>query len=122
MATTVYTTEDVTLQDGSEITLKRLNIKTQRLFMKRFSNLEPTTTDDEATDQMVELAQICLRGVLKNTEFEEKAEDQDWLEEALDEPTIYKIIEVCAGIKLNDPELLAAAVAAMTQNEAAGTN
>jgi hypothetical protein len=122
LATTVYTTEDIVLQDGSEITLKRLNIKNQRLFMKRFTNLEVTETDDEATDQMIELAQICLRGVLKNTKFEEKAEDNDWLEEALDEPTIYKIIEVCAGIKLNDPNLLAAAAAAMTASEAAGTN
>lgn len=90
--------------------------------MRTFTNLEPTETDDEATDQMVGLAQICLRGVLKGTKFEENAEDIDWLEEALDEPTIYKIIEVCAGIKLNDPNLLAAAAAAMAQSEADGTN
>jgi hypothetical protein len=38
----------------------------------------------------------------------------------VDIPTVHKIIEVCAGIKLNDPELEAAARAAM-MTQAAGT-
>lgn len=122
MATTVYQTEDIILQDGTEITLKRLNIKNQRKFMNRFENLEVTESNDEATDQMVELAKICLVGVLKGTKHEENSQDDEWLEEVLDEPTIYKIIEVCAGIKLNDPNLLAAAAAAMASQEAAGQN
>jgi hypothetical protein len=38
--------------------------------------------------------------------------DKDKLEDALDMPTINRILEVCGGIKLDDPNLLAAAVLA----------
>jgi hypothetical protein len=37
--------------------------------------------------------------------------DKAKLEEVIDLPTIYKIIEVASGIKLNDPNALAAALA-----------
>jgi hypothetical protein len=37
------------------------------------------------------------------------AGNREALEEALDVPTIWKIIEVCGGIKLGDPNLIAAA-------------
>ena len=42
-----------------------------------------------------------------NSELAEKEK----LEEIIDLPTIYKVIEVAAGIKLNDPNALAAALA-----------
>lgn len=122
MASTVYTVEEITLQDGTDVTLKRLNITNQRKFMKAFEAMNAPEDQDEAYDQLIDLAQICFRGVLRNTKLEEKAEDREWLEDSLDEPTIYKVIEVCAGMKLNDPNLLAAAAAAMAQQEMDGTN
>lgn len=112
MATTVYTVEDIELQNGKTYGFRPLNIKSLRQFMNVFTNLEPTETEDESIDQMIDLAAICIRTVDK-----ELAEDRDALEEALDNPTIYKIIEVCAGIKLNDPNLIAAA---LTQMETLG--
>jgi len=42
---------------------------------------------------------------------------RDYLAETLDMETIYKVMEVCAGMKLNDPNLLAAVA-----NQGAGTN
>jgi hypothetical protein len=39
----------------------------------------------------------------------ELAADKEALEEALDVPTIWKIMEICGGIKLGDPNLMAAA-------------
>ena len=33
----------------------------------------------------------------------------------VDMPTVHKIIEICGGVKLNDPELMAAAAAVMEQ-------
>lgn len=113
MATTVYTVEEITLQNGETYEFRPLNLKLLRKFMAKFTNLEPVESEDESIDQMLELAQICLESVDK-----ELAADQDALEEALDNPTIYKIIEVCAGIKLNDPNLLAAAAQAMAAQEA----
>lgn len=115
MATTVYTTEDIILQDGSELTLKRINIKLQREFMRMFETMEQPESNDEATDQMLDLVEICLRGIDK-----ELAADRDKMEEQLDEPTVFKIIEVCAGVKLNDPNLLAAAAMAMQNQATAG--
>jgi hypothetical protein len=35
---------------------------------------------------------------------------KEQLEEIMDLPTVYKVIEVAAGIKLNDPNALAAAL------------
>lgn len=108
MATTVYTVEEVTLQNGTTYLFKPFNIKLLRKFMAKFNALETPENEDEGIDQMLDLAAICVEQVDK-----ELAEDRDALEEALDNPTIYKLIEICAGIKLNDPNLIAAAAQAM---------
>jgi hypothetical protein len=117
LATTVYTVEEITLQNGETYEFKPLNIKLQRKFMKLWNELESVENEDQGLDQLLDLSQICLEGPAP-----ELAGDRDALEEALDQPTIYKIIEVCAGIKLNDPNLIAAAAQAMAVQAAAGTN
>lgn len=117
MATTVYTTEEITLQDGRGITLKPNVIKIQKKFMVALEGLGTPESQIEAYDQIIDLAQICLAGVDK-----ELADDRETMEDILDEPTLYKIIEVCGGIKLNDPNLLAAAAAAMAKQEMDGQN
>lgn len=116
MATTVYTVESIELQNGKTYEFRPLNLKLLRKFMNKFTNLEPVETEDESIDQMLDLASICMESVDK-----ELAEDKDALEEALDNPTIYKIIEICAQIKLNDPNLIAAAAQAMAA-QGAGQN
>ncbi|AYB71081.1 tail assembly chaperone [Streptomyces phage Yaboi] len=119
MATSVYTTEEIVLQDGTEVTLKPLNIKNLRKFMKKWKGLseikvEESGDSDELVDFIIDAAQICLASLYPD--YANKAK----YEEAVDIPTVHKIIEVCAGIKLNDPELEAAARAAM-MTQAAGT-
>lgn len=128
MATTVYTVEEIVLQSGREITLRPNSISLQRKFMKAFkevirSNTTPDEEDDrdpfdqeDTFDQMVNLAAICLKNIAPDLA---DADSREELEDELDEPTVYKIIEVCGGIKLNDPNLIAAA---MASQEAAGTN
>jgi hypothetical protein len=113
LATTVYTVEEIELQNGKSYSFRPFNLKLQRKFMNIFTNLEPPKTEDESTDQMLALATICMESVDK-----ELAADSDAMEEALDQPTIYKLIEICAQIKLNDPNLLAAAAQAMAAAEA----
>lgn len=112
MATTVYAVEQIELQNGKTYEFKPFNLKLHRKFMNVFTNLEAPKSEDESTDQMLELARICMESVDK-----ELAADTDALEEALDNPTIYKMIEICAQIKLNDPNLLAAAAQAMAAAE-----
>lgn len=109
MATTVYTIEEIVLQDGKEVTLKPLNIKNLRKFMKKFKELDNLKEDDQVVDFLIEVGQLCLSSLYK------EYEDSDKFEDAVDMPTVHKIIEICGGVKLNDPELMAAAAAVMEQ-------
>lgn len=112
MATQVYTVEEIVLQDGTEVTLKPLNIKNLRKFMKKFKEIDKLKEDDEVVDFLIEVGQLCLASLYKEYEDTEKYED------AVDMPTVHKIIEICGGVKLNDPELMAAAAAVMEQQAA----
>lgn len=114
MATQVYTVEEITLQDGTEVSLKPLNIRNLRKFMTKFKELDNLKTDDEVVDFLIEVGQLCLASLYKEYEDTEKFED------AVDMPTVHKIIEICGGVKLNDPELMAAAAAAVERQ--AGTS
>jgi len=80
--------------------------------MKEFDKLSEADTEDKSMDVIVSLA-----GLLIEKQAPELVSDRDRLEDALDMETAYKIIEVCGGVKLNDPKLLEQAMAAM---EAAG--
>lgn len=112
MANTVYTVEEVELQDGTEVALKPVNIKHLRDFMKTMEEFSKAGGDeDKSMDLLITAAGICLKKQLP-----ELAANRDALEEALDMPTIYKILDVCGGVKLNDPNLLAAAMAELGEN------
>lgn len=109
MATSVYTAEEIVLQDGKEVTLKPLNIKNLRKFMTKFKEIDKIKEDDQIVDFLIEVGQLCLAA------FYKEYEDTDKFEDAVDMPTVHKIIEICGGVKLNDPELMAAAAAVMEQ-------
>ena len=107
MATTVFNVEDIQLRDGSNVKLKPLSIKELREFMKVIAKTETATTEEETMAILVEACGIPLFPQLKDLE-----NSLDKLEDVLDMPTISHILEVCGGIKLDDPNLLAAAVLA----------
>ena len=106
MATTLYDTEIIELIDGTQITLRPLNIKLLREFMKTFTAGANVEQEDE--DHSLDLLVACV-GIAMKQYKPELANDKERLEDLLDLPTIYKIIEVASGIKLNDPNLMAAA-------------
>lgn len=125
MATQVYKTEDITLQDGTEVTLKPLPIGRLRRFMDSWAKFSDAENDNDGFDVFINCAGIALEAnfkgkfdTLKATEAQAKkgeflsTEYKEYLEDTLDLDTIYKILDVTGGIKLNDPNLLAAAVAA----------
>jgi hypothetical protein len=66
------------------------------------------STDENATLSI--LIDACA--VALETQLPDLVSDRDALEEALDVPTINRILEVCGGIKMDDPNLIAAAVLA----------
>jgi len=71
--------------------------------MSQLETLGTVETEEESLDKLLELSRVCLEGIKA-----EQANSED-LDDLLDLPTCYKIIEVCGGVKLNDPNLIAAA-------------
>lgn len=108
MATRVGTYEEITLQDGTDLVLKPLTIKGLRKFMKQFEKFTAAESEEEGLDQLIECAAICIqKDAPQYWDGKVQHSTEAW-EDAADMPSIYKIIEVCGGIRLNDPNLLAA--------------
>ncbi len=107
MATTVYDVEEIQLQNGATVKLKPLTIKELREFMKVIGKTQEVTTEDETLSILIEACGVALKKQLP-----ELVADQDAFEDTLDVPTINRILEVCGGIKMDDPNQLAAMVLA----------
>lgn len=96
MATTVYETETIKLIDGTEISLRPLKISLLRPFMKKMQGIEKIAEDNEKSmTLLIECVQIAMQQYKP-----ELSEDATKLEDLLDLPTVYKIIEVASGAKL----------------------
>ena len=107
MATTVYSVEEISLQNGVTVKLKPLTIKELRKFMVVIQKTADVTTEDETLTILIEACAVALEKQLPDL-----VKDVDAFEDVLDVPTINRILEVCGGIKMDDPNLLAAAVLA----------
>jgi len=96
MATKVYTTDNVHLFDGTELEISPLKIKYLREFMVAFDGIKKSKNDDEAIVTLVECVRICMKQ--SYPEISKTVED---VEDNVDMPTIYKILDISAGIKIN---------------------
>jgi len=96
MATTVYQSKIINLIDGSELEITPLKIKYLREFMEAFEDVKLTKNDDEAIENLVE----CVRIAMKQY-YPEISKTKEAVEDSFDMPTIYKILDVSAGIKIN---------------------
>ena len=125
MATQVYTTEDIALQDGTDVTLKPLAIGRLRRFMDAWKEFEKVDDDNDGFDVFVNCAGVALEEnfkdkfdtLLPTAEQKKKGlflnpDYKAYLEDVLDLDTIYKVLEISGGIKLNDPKLMEAAAEA----------
>lgn len=98
MATTVNEETTVTLIDGTKLTLRPLKISLLRKFTAKFANLQEVADDNEKSmDVLIECVQIALEQYAP-----ELAADKKALEDNLDLPTVYKIVEEASGIKMTD--------------------
>jgi hypothetical protein len=105
MATKVYETTDLTLMDGKVLKMRPLKISLLREFMKQFAALDAVATDnDKSMDILMDCVQIAMKQY--NPEL---ATDKETLEDVLDLPTVYKIIEAASGVKFDDEGNIAAA-------------
>jgi hypothetical protein len=97
MATTVYQNKIIKLIDGTELEIMPLKIKYLREFMEVFEYVKKAKNDDEAVDYLIE----CVRITMKQYYPEITLTKSD-IEDSLDMPTIYTILDVSAGIKINE--------------------
>lgn len=123
IATEVYDKLEVKLLDGQEVELLPLSIKNLRKFMKMWNdhmnNMNevlntksdnadiPALTEIDVTemqfDVWIKMCALCLPQ-LKGTHTDAKF--IAYLEDVLDEKTVYKVLDVCGGLRLNtDPNL-----------------
>lgn len=97
MATTVHEADQVTLIDGTKIQVRPLKISLLRPFMKKFEGVAKVAEDNEKSmTLLVECVQIAMEQYKP-----ELAGDIQKLEDLLDLPTVYKIVEAASGINLS---------------------
>jgi inhibitor of KinA sporulation pathway (predicted exonuclease) len=103
MATTAKTDEDtVVLIDGTKIAVRPLKISLLRPFMKKFEGIAAVAEDNEKSmNILMECVLIAMQQY--KPELAENVKD---LEDNLDLPTVYKIVEAASGVKLQDASLL----------------
>ena len=98
MATNVHEAQTIKLIDGTEITLRPLKISLLRKFMKKFEGIAAVVDDN---DKSINLLMQC---VLIAMEQYAAGLDVDLanLEDNIDLPTVYKIVETASGIAISD--------------------
>lgn len=102
MATTTNEEKTIKLIDGSTIKVRPLKISLLRDFMKKFDEIAAVAEDnDKSMDILMECVGIALKQYSP-----ELATDLKALEEVLDLPIVYQIVEEASGIKLGDTEIL----------------
>ena len=102
MATNTYEEVELVLLDGTKIKARPLKISLLRAFMKKFAELAEVAEDnDKSTTVLIECVQIAMK-----QNKQEIADDTKKLEDNIDLPTVYKVIESASGVKLQDANAL----------------
>jgi hypothetical protein len=98
MSTNINEEEKVTLIDGTDIMVRPLKISLLRPFMKKFEQLAEVAEDnDKSMDVLIECVQIAMKQYNEQLSLDIKA-----LEDNVDLPTVYKIVEAASGVKLGE--------------------
>ena len=96
MATTIYNSQIIHLFDGTELEIIPLKIKYMLEFMDVFENIKETKNDDEAIAVLVECVRVCMKQY-----YPQISNTIEQVEDNIDMPTIYKILDTSAGIRIN---------------------
>lgn len=109
MATTVHEEVELVLLDNTKIKARPLKISLLREFMDKFEELAKVAeNNDKSTTVLMECVQIAMKQYKP-----EIADDIKKLEDIMDLPTVYKIVESASGVRLNDAQALLNAVQAV---------
>lgn len=96
MATKVYDSGYINLVDGTEIYIRPLKIKYLREFMAAFDLIKVSKNDEQSITILSYCALVALRSQYPLIQTTEQFEDQ------VDLPNVYKILDLAAGIKINE--------------------
>jgi hypothetical protein len=96
MATKIYDTKKISLVDDRVIIAAPLKIKYLREFLETFEKIKEAKSDDESISILAQCALIAMKQYCPSIKTIEDLED------SLDLPTIYDVIDVAAGIKINE--------------------
>jgi hypothetical protein len=97
MATTTYEAQTLTLMDGTQIEVRPLKISLLRLFTKKFEGVAAVQDDNEKSmDLLLECVAIAMQ------QFKPELADVKKLEEIIDLPTVYKVIEAASGVPISE--------------------
>ena len=89
--------QQVTMIDGTVQEVRPLKISLLRDFMKKFEGIAKVADDNtKSMDVLIECVQIAMKQYKP-----ELADDKAALEENLDLPTVYKIVEEASGINMS---------------------
>lgn len=101
MSTEVYEEKTIKLIDGTEVKVRPLKISLLRPFMKKFEGITAVAEDN---DKSMSLLMECVQIAMKQYK-PDMAEDLKALEDNLDLPTVYKIVEEASGVKLSEASI-----------------
>lgn len=102
MATTINEETTIELLDGTKFNVRPLKISLLREFMTQFGKIEEVAEDNNKT---LDILMECVKITLKQYN-PELLENVSSLEEVLDLPTVYKIVEGASGIDLGGSNLI----------------
>jgi len=95
MATRIYDTKKISLVDDRVVVAAPLKIKYLREFLDTFETIKEAKTDEESISVLAHCALIAMQQYCPSIKTIEDLED------SLDLPTIYEVIDIAAGIKIN---------------------
>lgn len=104
MTTKVNEEKNIKLIDGTEIKVRPLKISLLRDFLKKFEEVSKVADDnDKSMDVLMACVQIAMRQYKP-----ELADDLAKLEEIIDLPTVYEMVEAASGINLDSSSFISA--------------
>lgn len=98
MATSVYEVSEIELIDGTKIKMRPLKISLLREFMKKFETIgKVVDNNDKSMDVMMDCVAIAMKQYAPDLSL-----DRAKMEDLLDLPNVYKVIEAASGVKFDD--------------------